>query len=74
MSTIKVTDMKDRNTCVLFGDGAGAVVLSEVKVGGIISSILEPMAVDRNYLKYLQGCIKNQPVLIPSKIEDIILK
>ncbi len=35
-----VTDWKDRNTCVLFGDGAGACVLSEVKKGGIISSYL----------------------------------
>jgi len=35
-----VTDWKDRNTCVLFGDGAGAVVLSEVKSGGIISTYL----------------------------------
>ena len=32
---------KDRATCVLFGDGAGAAVLSEVKEGkGIISSWL----------------------------------
>jgi len=35
-----VTDWKDRNTCVLFGDGAGAVILSEVKSGGILSSYL----------------------------------
>lgn len=35
-----VTDWKDRSTCVLFGDGAGAVVLSEVKTGGIISTYL----------------------------------
>lgn len=35
-----VTDWKDRSTCVLFGDGAGAVVLSEVKSGGIISTYL----------------------------------
>jgi 3-oxoacyl-[acyl-carrier-protein] synthase III len=35
-----VTDWKDRNTCVLFGDGAGAAVLSEVKKGGIISTYL----------------------------------
>jgi len=35
-----VTDWKDRNTCVLFGDGAGAVVLSEVKSGGILSTYL----------------------------------
>lgn len=35
-----VTDWKDRNTCVLFGDGSGAVVLSEVSSGGILSSYL----------------------------------
>lgn len=29
----KVTDWKDRNTCVLFGDGAGAVVLAPVEAG-----------------------------------------
>lgn len=34
----KIVDWKDRNTCVLFGDGAGAVVLSEVSEGkGILS-------------------------------------
>lgn len=35
-----ITDWKDRNTCVLFGDGAGAAVLSEVKSGGILSTYL----------------------------------
>jgi len=35
-----VTDWQDRNTCVLFGDGAGAVVLSEVQSGGILSTYL----------------------------------
>ena len=35
-----ITDWKDRNTCVLFGDGAGAAVLSEVESGGIIASYL----------------------------------
>lgn len=35
----KVTDWEDRNTCVLFGDGAGAVVLSQVEKGyGILST------------------------------------
>ncbi|MFC0301653.1 beta-ketoacyl-ACP synthase III [Virgibacillus soli] len=34
----KITDWSDRNTCVLFGDGAGAVVLGEVSDGkGILS-------------------------------------
>lgn len=35
-----ITDWQDRNTCVLFGDGAGAVVLSEVKSAGILSVYL----------------------------------
>ena len=35
-----ITDWEDRNTCILFGDGAGACVMSEVKSGGIISEFL----------------------------------
>ncbi|SHG23099.1 beta-ketoacyl-ACP synthase III [Ornithinibacillus halophilus] len=34
----KITDWSDRNTCVLFGDGAGAAVMGEVPEGkGILS-------------------------------------
>lgn len=33
----KATDYKDRSTCILFGDGAGAAVMSAEK-GGILSS------------------------------------
>lgn len=29
----RITDYSDRNTCILFGDGAGAVVLGEVEQG-----------------------------------------
>jgi len=37
----KFTNWKDRSTCVLFGDGAGAVIMSRVKEGyGIISQHL----------------------------------
>ncbi|MDI6601418.1 MAG: beta-ketoacyl-ACP synthase III [Thermoanaerobacteraceae bacterium] len=37
----KITNWDDRETCVLFGDGAGAVVLGRVEEGlGIISSFL----------------------------------
>src|SRR3990167_2299734 len=35
-----VTDWQDRDTCVLFGDGAGAAVVSEVRSGGILSACL----------------------------------
>ncbi len=34
----KITDWQDRNTCVLFGDGAGALLLGEAEEGGILSS------------------------------------
>ena len=37
----RITDWTDRNTCVLFGDGAGAVVLQASPTsGGILSSVL----------------------------------
>ncbi|MFH0771897.1 MAG: beta-ketoacyl-ACP synthase III [Candidatus Omnitrophota bacterium] len=36
----RFVDWKDRSTCVLFGDGAGAAVVAPVKQGGIISSYL----------------------------------
>lgn len=37
----RVTEWKDRNSCILFGDGAGAVVLGKVEEGyGIISTYI----------------------------------
>ncbi len=36
----RILDWSDRGTCVLFGDGAGAVVLVPVRVPGILSSHL----------------------------------
>lgn len=42
----KVTDFEDRSTCILFGDGAGAAVLTASDEPGILSSILNS---DGNY-------------------------
>ncbi|MGI6484948.1 MAG: beta-ketoacyl-ACP synthase III [Tepidanaerobacteraceae bacterium] len=36
----RIVDWEDRNTCVLFGDGAGAAVVSHVEGNGILASIL----------------------------------
>jgi len=36
----KITNWKDRGTCVLFGDGAGAVVLRPSDAPGLIGSVL----------------------------------
>ncbi len=33
----KILDFTDRNTCVLFGDGAGAVIVGPVENGGIVA-------------------------------------
>lgn len=45
----KVVDWSDRNTCVLFGDGAGAVVLGKVEEGyGILSTYIGSDGVSGN--------------------------
>lgn len=47
----RILDWNDRTTCVLFGDGAGAVVLGASDEPGIIASRLQA---DGNYLPLLQ--------------------
>ncbi len=44
----KFVNWKDRNTCVLFGDGAGAVIVSRVGEGyGFLSQVLGVMAAEQ---------------------------
>ncbi len=47
----RITDWTDRSTCVLFGDGAGAVVVQAADTPGIISSHLHA---DGKYKELLQ--------------------
>lgn len=54
-----ITDWNDRNTCVLFGDGAGAAVLSEVKSAGIISMYLGSDGSKRDLLMVPAGGSRN---------------
>ncbi|NQT06703.1 MAG: ketoacyl-ACP synthase III [Candidatus Omnitrophica bacterium] len=49
------TDWKDRNTCVLFGDGAGAAVLAPVKDGGILATHLGSDGSQADLLKVPAG-------------------
>ena len=37
----RILDWQDRSTCVLFGDGAGAVILGEVESGGYLGGDLQ---------------------------------
>lgn len=62
----RILDWKDRNTCVLFGDGAGAVVLEATDTPGILSTHLHangdyaellhvPAGVSNNYAAVQEG-------------------
>jgi 3-oxoacyl-[acyl-carrier-protein] synthase-3 len=54
----RILDWKDRTTCVLFGDGAGAVVLQASETPGIVSSKLHADGSHRDMLK-AEGNISN---------------
>ena len=63
----RILDWNDRGTCVLFGDGAGAVVLAPGSAPGILSSHLHA---DGSYRKILQvpgqvanGAVTGSPFL-----------
>ncbi|MEN7344271.1 MAG: beta-ketoacyl-ACP synthase III, partial [Pseudomonadota bacterium] len=55
----RITDWNDRNTCVLFGDGAGAVVLKPDEEQGIISTHLGADGRYRELLKVPCGVSKH---------------
>lgn len=48
----KAVDWSDRSTCVLFGDGAGAVVLSQSDTPGILGSVLHSSFDEASLLCY----------------------
>jgi len=53
----RIVDWKDRNTCVLFGDGAGAVVLqASDRPGGLRDSILRADGTGSQHLVHEGGC------------------
>ena len=53
-----ILDWSDRSTCVLFGDGAGAVVLSAQESEGIISSHIHADGQYKDLLSVEDNCIK----------------
>lgn len=55
----KLVDWSDRSTCVLFGDGAGAVILKPSKVQGIISTHLGADGKYKDLLYYPVGPSKD---------------
>jgi 3-oxoacyl-[acyl-carrier-protein] synthase-3 len=51
----RVTDFTDRNTCILFGDGAGAVVISRTDEKGFIEGYLGADGSGKDYLTLPAG-------------------
>jgi 3-oxoacyl-[acyl-carrier-protein] synthase III len=68
----KVTDWTDRNTCVLFGDGAGAAVLVPSQEKGIVSLSNGADGRKAEFLGISCVPVKN-PFVTPEKIENIKL-
>lgn len=69
VGTEKITsllDWKDRNTCVLFGDGAGAVILENSSKPGILSSTIGS---DGSYKDLLT--VNTDPEFIEMKGNDV---
>jgi 3-oxoacyl-[acyl-carrier-protein] synthase III len=65
-----ITDYSDRNTCVLFGDGAGAILLEPNEDGyGIQDSILRSDGSGCNFLHMKAGGSKK-----PASIETVMAK
>lgn len=57
----RILDWKDRSTCVLFGDGAGAVILQASEAPGIVGSKLHADGRHRDILK-AEGNVRNGEV------------
>ena len=51
-----IIDWKDRDTCVLFGDGAGACVLGAVKSGGIAADFLQAFGDQCDLMQVVVEC------------------
>ena len=71
----KLVDWTDRNTCVLFGDGAGAVVLKPSTEQGIISTHLHADGEYSDLLFYPTGAsCHHNPTVPDDKQHAIIMK
>lgn len=62
----RVTDFSDRNTCVLFGDGAGAAIISRTQDEGIIKEFIMAEGIGGKYLSLPAGGSR-----LPASIETV---
>ena len=67
----RIVDWKDRDTCVLFGDGAGAVILEASEKAGILSTHIHADGKYQHLLKVPAGISANHHQL---KTENAFIK
>ena len=67
----KAVDWADRATCVLFGDGAGAVVLSASDKPGIIASVLHAAFDQDKLLTYANDTLDDKKTVIDMRGNEV---
>ena len=70
-SMSKAVDWTDRTTCVLFGDGAGAVVLSASDKPGILGSVLHAAYDKEHFLSYPNYVAEDKCSLISMRGNEV---
>ena len=73
----RITDWEDRNTCVLFGDGAGAAVISadpDTNERGILYSIMKTEGAGARLLERTAGGSRYPFIQEKTDVKDLLLK
>lgn len=70
-SMSRVVDWSDRSTCILFGDGAGAVVLSASDREGIMGSVLHSSYDKESLLRLDNGAFTDQRTTIDMRGNEV---
>lgn len=67
----KIVDWTDRGTCILFGDGAGAVYVEKSESGGVLGFVQHSDGARGNVLKCDSRALKNPYVNHPMETEYV---
>lgn len=67
----RAVDWNDRSTCVLFGDGAGAVIWSASNSPGILGSVLHASHDSDKFLVYENNLIQSERTLISMRGNEV---
>ena len=68
-SLSRITDWSDRNTCVLFGDGAGAVILQPASEAGVLSTHLHADGTYKDLLTANGGVSRSAKLLTDGQVK-----